>query len=350
MFKYISIRIFLGTIALFVILILTYLLIGSFGANPFFATATNAQQAEEAFIAAGLNRPIGARLAEWLGGFFLGDFRVGFGAQFSGRTIPEIFFGPMLFTLAIAGPAFLISVIVGIALGVWSGYRRGTYIDASINLFTRIFIALPSFILAPFFILFGLLIGLPTRFASAAEGASSGLVIASTVLPILVLVFGSLAAYVTYARNETTRVLSSNYILIAKSKGLKSYEIFLKYVLKNISIPLMSLIIPSFIFLLSGSLIVESFFAVPGTSVLFINAFPNGEINIVMFSTFFFATLTIASRILVDIVSILLDPRIKFATKNPYGIYPIIKSYEARKRELKNNSEFTKMGKDLQNE
>lgn len=337
MFKYISIRIFLGFVALFAILILTYLLVGSFGANPFLPTATNAQQAQEQFVAAGLDKPIGERLGSWFIDFFHGDFGVGYGNQFTGRTIPAIFFGPMLFTISIAAPAFIISVIIGTALGVWSGYRRGTYVDASINLFTRFFIALPSFVLAPFFILFGILVGLPTRFASASEGASAGLVIASSVLPILVLVFGSLAGYVTYARNETIRVLSSNYILIAKAKGLRPIDIFFKYVLKNISIPLMSLVLPSFIFLLSGSLVIESFFAVPGTSVLFINAFPNGEINIVMFSSFFFAILSISSKLIVDIVSILLDPRIKIANKNPYSLGRQLKAYLLRKKDLEKN-------------
>ncbi|TNK87990.1 ABC transporter permease, partial [Mycoplasmopsis pullorum] len=113
-------------------------------------------------------------------------------------------------------------------------------------------------------------------------------VIKSWLPPILILVLGSLSGYITFVRNQVITVLTSNYVLIAKTKGLGTVEIFLKYVLRNISIPLATALIPSYIGLLTGGVVIESYWEIPGTSKVLASSFPNGEVNLIMFNTVFF--------------------------------------------------------------
>lgn len=140
-----------------------------------------------------------------------------------------------------------------------------------------------------------------------------------------------MAVYVSYTRNQVITVLTSNYVLIAKTKGLKPTQIFFKYVLRNISIPLFSLLFGSFLGLLSGSIIIEKYWDVPGTSQVIARSFPTGEINIIMFSTIFFTGLALASSIFVDVMFAVLDPKITYAAKNKKNYWLFFKAFLERK-------------------
>ncbi|MBR2999298.1 MAG: ABC transporter permease, partial [Mycoplasmataceae bacterium] len=142
----------------------------------------------------------------------------------------------------------------------------------------------------------------------------------SLILPIITVTLGSLAGYTILVRNQMVSILTSNHILIAKAKGLTQQEIFWKHIIRNISIPLIAYMVPSFIILLSGNIIIEQFFNVPGTSNVIMQAFPNGEINVVMFSIFFFASLSMVGQIILDISYIFIDPKIKYFEESRISI------------------------------
>ncbi|UWV84812.1 ABC transporter permease [Mycoplasmopsis felis] len=227
-----------------------------------------------------------------------------------------MFFKFLRFSVIITAPAFIISAILGIFLGILSGYKRGIWIDASINVFALFFIALPSFVIAPILITILLSANVTPNFILPDDSKyTTNQIITSWIPPISIIVLGSLSGYITFTRNQVISVLTSNYVLIAKSKGLGTVEIFFKYVLRNISIPLAALLIPSYIGLLSGGIVIESYWRVPGTSQIIAQSFPNGEINIIMFNTFFFTLLGVFTTILVDVSYTFLDPRIKYSTK-----------------------------------
>jgi oligopeptide transport system permease protein len=137
----------------------------------------------------------------------------------------------------------------------------------------------------------------------------------SLMLPILTVTLASLAAYTILMRNQITTILTSNQVLIAKGKGLSSVDIFFKHILRNISIPIISFMLPSFVVLLAGNVVIEQFFNVPGSSSVIIHAFPNGEINIIMFSIIFYASISLMIQILLDFLYIVIDPRIMFVER-----------------------------------
>ncbi|WAM04574.1 ABC transporter permease [Mycoplasmopsis cynos] len=260
-------------------------------------------------------------------------------STFDVKSISELVFKYLKISIIVTIPAFFISAFIGIILGIFAGYKRGTIFDAIINLFSLFFIALPSFIIAP--IMISILLNFKVTpsfinpYGSDANVYSNYDIFISWLPPILIIVLGSLSAYITFTRNQVITVLTSNYVLIAKSKGLGTIEIFLKYVLRNISIPLAALLIPSYIGLLTGGIVIETYWNIPGVSRVITAAFPKGEINIIMFNTVFFTFLGILTTIVVDVSYTVLDPRIKYASKSGFSYFQMFLTSIKRNNEFK---------------
>ncbi|WP_027120037.1 ABC transporter permease [[Mycoplasma] testudinis] len=360
MFTYILKRIGFAIITLIIIIFVVYILVALFSDNPFFIppgevppprTTSEIDNAVQNSIRAHFLAPgstatnripenVLTRFGYFVQSIF--DPQQPFGQVFNPanllgqRNIPALFFGNLRYTTIIVLPSFIVSSILGIMLGVFAGYKRGKILDTGINFFVVFFIALPSFILAPIAIAITFFLKVaPSRFLQFdTPGQSMQAVINSWITPIVVLTLVSLASYTSYTRNQVITVLTSNYVLIAKSKGLGKGSIFFKYVLRNISIPLASMLIPSYILLLSGSIVIEQFWNVPGSSRVIVQSFPNHEINIIMFNIVFFTALSIFTTILVDVSFVLLDPTIKYAQASQYNVLKFAKSYMMRKKNI----------------
>ncbi len=330
MIKYLVKRVSLAIISLFLLLTIVYLLTASFADTPYLGDPNDYQNWMESN---GFNKPVVVRYGIYLSNFFRGDFGAIYSTNNGFNNIPDFFFKPLLWTLWITIPSFFISVILGTILGIIAGYNRGKWIDVLINLFVVIFIGLPSFVIAPIILLIanssnGLII---SQFVYPdIQGWS--LTIKSLILPIITITLGSLAGYTILVRNQIVTILTSNHILIAKAKGLTQLEIFWKHIIRNILIPLISYIVPSFIALLLGNIIIEQFFGVPGASTAIMQAFPNGEINIVMFSIFFIASLSMIGQIVLDISYIFIDPKIKYFENSKTSIIKNILNYIKRNK------------------
>ncbi len=330
MIKYLVKRVSLAIISLFLLLTIVYLLTASFADTPYLGDPNDYQNWMESN---GFNKPVVVRYGIYLSNFFRGDFGAIYSTNNGFNNIPDFFFKPLLWTLWITIPSFFISVILGTILGIVAGYNRGKWIDVLINLFVVIFIGLPSFVIAPIILLIanssnGLII---SQFVYPdIQGWS--LTIKSLILPIITITLGSLAGYTILVRNQIVTILTSNHILIAKAKGLTQLEIFWKHIIRNILIPLISYIVPSFIALLLGNIIIEQFFGVPGASTAIMQAFPNGEINIVMFSIFFIASLSMIGQIVLDISYIFIDPKIKYFENSKTSIIKNILNYIKRNK------------------
>ncbi|MCP4336746.1 MAG: ABC transporter permease [Mycoplasma sp.] len=341
MFKYFIKRLILAALSLVTISILVYFLIGATGRNPISpdsfrdkAGVTAHEQWLQKIRALGLDKSIAVRFGEWVKGVFLcGDFGKIYGKASGGSatSIPTLFFGPLKYSLLITVPTFIISTIFGVVLGFVAGYKRGTWIDSIISVFVMFFIAVPSFILAAFALSISDKVGLPSSFIRPEDGGYKKM-IRSIIMPILVMTLSSLAVLTYYTRNEVVTILQSNQITIARSKGMDEWEVFKKHVLRNSSIPLVALIIPSFILLLAGSIVIESFFQVPGSSRVIVTAVSNSEYNIIMFNVLFFTLLSLLSSILVDILYTIIDPRIRFDQTGSFKSIQIIKGIIKRKK------------------
>lgn len=357
MTKYILQRIAFAILTLFIISIFVYVLVAAFGNNPVNDLAQAQFQASKKSgltyveilhkleIENGLRYkdnpdvlvPIIVRYGNYMKNIFTkGDFGFLYNPANNPNSalytnMAKLFFTPLQYSLIITVPTFFISSILGIAIGVIAGYKRGKWFDVSSNVFVLIFVAIPSFILAPIVITISVALGISSVVPRPGE-QSFGVMFVSYLPPIFVMSITSLAGYVTYTRNQVITVLTSNFVLIAKTKGLSSSQIFFKYVLRNISIPLFSLVFGSFIGLLSGSIIIEQYWQVPGTSQIIVNAFPTGEINVVMFSTLFFTFISLIADIIIDVSYAILDPKIKYSTNSKRNYWLFFLAYRERSK------------------
>ncbi|PZV98754.1 ABC transporter permease [Metamycoplasma auris] len=354
MFRYIRQRVLFAILTLFIITLVVFVLVSAFGPSPIKSLIEKELQNPKNKIspaeltinfekqfglrdASGNAIPIIARYFIYLGNVFKGDFGkiinpANNPSPSEYTNIQQLFFIPLRYSIRITLPAFLVSSIFGITLGVFAGYKRGKLFDSAANVFVLLFIAVPSFVLAPILITISLKIGIPVTVPRDALEPSFGELFVSYLPPVLIITLASMAVYVSYTRNQVITVLTSNYVLIAKTKGLNASQIFFKYVLRNISIPLFSLLLGSFLGLLSGSIIIEKYWDVPGTSQVIAKAFPTGEINIIMFSTLFFTGLSLAAEILIDVMFAVLDPKITFASKSKKNYWLFFKAFLERRR------------------
>ncbi len=184
--------------------------------------------------------------------------------------------------------------------------------------------------LATFIILFGRKVGLPVDWQTAEQLGKTATVI---ILPIAVISVSSFATLTYYIRNEVVEVLSSDYISIARAKGVSEARLFFKHILRNVSIPLVAIVLPSFVYIVMGSMVVEIFFGIPGSSHIFANAISNREIYVVMFSVLFFTALGLIVQILTDVIYVLLDPRIKIAEASRRPLIKTAKAFILRLKE-----------------
>lgn len=325
MFKYFIKRLLFAALALFILLVLVFFLMQAVPGYPINRenNDTDATYLEKV-RQAGLLDNVFVQFWNFFSGLFTGK---GFGIVYSnGASVLSTMIEPIKYTLLIAGPSFVLSSIIGVCLGVVSAYYRGKWPDVLINAIAVLFISIPSFVFALYLVQLAGAIGLPTNFiVPGSSGATTSKVILSMITPILSMTLSSISIIVYYTRNELVEVFKQEFIKTALAKGYKFRTVVFKYALRNAAIPIISILAPSFVTVLSGSIIIEKFFNVPGTANQLVNAIVKKEFNIVLFSAVFYSSIYFLLQILADISYSFIDPRIVLAEKSSVGIIPKIK-------------------------
>ena len=219
-------------------------------------------------------------------------------------------------TIELGLTSLLLSLFIGVPLGVLSAVRRGTFFDNSVRFSAAIFRAVPIFwtgLLA--ILLFSVVLGwLPSggRQTISITGKSSLLDdIQHLILPASVLAIGGIAGFSRIMRTETLEVLHTDYIRTAQAKGLAPGSVWFVHAFRNALIPLMTILGPAIVGILSGAVVVETIFAWPGMGRLTVAAAFQQDYPLVLGAGMFFAVLTIVGNLLSDIFYGLVDPRVR---------------------------------------
>ena len=215
----------------------------------------------------------------------------------------------------------LISLIfyipVGIILGITSALQKNKPIDNVIQFAVMIMISVPSFVVMVVLVMiFGYqLEWLPSIFP--AKDASLSLQIGGLVLPVLAMAFYPIASLTRYTRAELTEILTSEFLLLARTKGLTRKQAIIRHAMRNSMVPLVPTIIFSFVALLSGSVVIERIYSIPGTGSVFINALAKNayDYNLILVSTAFYTIISLFAVLIVDLSYGLVDPRIRIGGK-----------------------------------
>jgi len=213
--------------------------------------------------------------------------------------------------------ALFFYIPVGFALGIFAALRKDTVTDNVISVFVMILISLPSFVTMTFLVLiFGYGLGwLPAQFPPA--DVTGAIRYTAYILPVLGLSFGAVASLTRVSRSELTEVLTSEFLLLARTKGLSRTQAVLRHAMRNSMVPLVPGIIGSFVGLLSGSVIIEVIYSIPGTGRIFIRAMAqnNYDFNLILGITAFYTIISLFAILLVDLSYGLVDPRIRIGAK-----------------------------------
>ena len=209
----------------------------------------------------------------------------------------------------------IVSVPLGISLGIWAALKKNKLTDHVISTTVMIFISIPGFVLITFLIsIFGYnLKWLPAQWpASTAPQADR---ILAYILPVVCLSFGSVCGYARFVRAELCEVMESDYLLLARTKGLTKKQSILRHALRNAMVPVIPSILAEFIGILGGSMILESLYGIPGIGGLFLDAINNNDYNVLFVDMAIFTTIGLVSGVFLDISYGFIDPRIRMGAR-----------------------------------
>lgn len=221
-------------------------------------------------------------------------------------------------TLELGLSALIVSLLIGVPLGVLSAVYQGSWFDNTVRVLAVIGNALPAFWFALMLIfLFGVVLGwLPTGGRQTVSlDMRFDLVdrIKHLILPTVILAFGPIATYSRFMRTETLEVIRTDYVRTAKAKGLPPFSIWFVHALRNAMIPLLTILGPAITGLLSGAVVTETVFAWPGMGRLTLNAAFQRDYPMVLGAVMFFSALTILGNLLSDIFYAVVDPRVRLS-------------------------------------
>ena len=262
--------------------------------------------------ALGLNDPFLLRYFKWLLGMLHGDF--GYSLQ-SGVPVVTLMKNHLPATIELTFTSLVLSSVLGILLGVVCALKKGTVLDQLLSIFGMIGVAIPQFLLGLIFIdAFALHLGiLPVGGRMAYAGQSFIERLPNLIMPATVLGFSLTAGVMRYGRSSMLDSMGHDYMKTARSKGLPEWRVNLLHGLRAAMTPVVVLVGFRLPMLIGGAVVVEEVFQWPGIGGLFVSAVRSQNTPLVMIIGFFSVLMVLVASIVVDIITAMLDPRIKLS-------------------------------------
>ncbi len=308
MTRYMLRRVWYMLITLFIIATFSFFLMKILPGSPLSAEDKLSEEQKAIILDKyGLNDPIPVQYAKYLGGLVQGDFGVSF--KFDNTPVTTILLDRIGPSAQIGFQALVVGSIIGIFLGLIASIFRNSPIDFSSTIIAVLGTSIPSFVFAGLLqYVFAVKLG---WFPVALWGT-----FAHTILPTIALAIHPMATAARFTRTEMVEVLHSNYIITARAKGVAESGIILKHGLRNALIPLITVLGPMAVGLMTGSLVIEQIFAIPGIGEQFVTSVTVNDYPTIMGTTLLFAFGFILIILIIDLLYGLIDPRIRLAGGN----------------------------------
>ena len=252
----------------------------------------------------GLNDPLPEQYINYMVGLAKGDLGLSF--QYDNRPVTQIL-GDRIGPSSLLGfQAMVLGTFLGLLVGIIAAIKHNTWLDYGSTFLAVLGISIPSFVFA------GLLqyyVGVKLEWLPVALWGEYK----HTILPTLALTVGVVATIARFMRTEMLEILNSDYILLATAKGISKTGTIVKHAVRNAMIPIVTILGPMTVAVMTGSLVVERIFAVPGLGEQFVLSINTNDYTVIMGITLFFSALFIGVIFLVDILYGIIDPRIRLA-------------------------------------
>ena len=305
MLRYAVLRILGAIPTMLLVIAIAFLMVHAAPGGPF-DSERRLSPAIEANIEAAyhLDESLPRQFYRYLSGVIRGDFGPSF--RYREFTVSELIAGSAPVTMRIGFFAIVLALLGGIGVGLFAALRKNTLLDRLVTGIAMVGISVPVFVIAPLLVLvFAVLLKwLPASFAGG-NGADR------LILPVIALALPQLAYIARLTRASLIEVMSSDYVRTAKAQGLKTSSIIRYHVLKPAMLPLVSYLGPTFAAMLTGSVVVEQVFGIPGVGRFLVTAATNRDYTLVLGITIFYSTMIMALNLIVDLLYAFLDPRIR---------------------------------------
>ena len=303
--SYIIKRVLLAVLTVWIVLTITFFVMHFVPGGPFASEKAITPAAQAALEAKyGLDKPLMEQYWTYLVDAFT-KFDFGPSLKQRGRMVIDVIKDGLKTSAKLGIIAAAWATIVGVVLGAMAALRRNTILDRVVMVISTAFVSMPSFIMGSLLLLFfSVKLGLVPANGETAKGL---------ILPVITLGLSPMANIIRLTRSSMLDVLGQDYIRTARAKGVAPAKIIFGHALKNALIPVIPYVGPMLAYIVTGSLVVEQIFAVPGIGRAFVQSIINRDYSMIMGTTIVLASLIVIMNLISDILYKIVDPRIDFS-------------------------------------
>ena len=303
--KYLLKKILISVATIFVILLMMFLLLQFMPGSPFNDDKLSPEQIDALRQKYGLDQPVIVRFFQYVVNMFKGDLGVSYSIS-ANTPITTLIATRFPVTMEIGLVSLCIGTFAGVMIGLLSAFFRSRVMNVIYSVLTLIGIAVPSYLLA---MCLSYWLGfradlLPMLFDQRDPFTTS-------IMPVAALSFMVMAIIGQFTKAEAMDVMNSDYVMLARCQGLKNSTIMVKYILRNSLIPVITMAGNLLVGLLTGSLVIEQMFSIPGIGTLLTQAISSNDYNVVLGLCFLYSGMYISVRLLLDILYCVADPRVR---------------------------------------
>ena len=302
MTRYVATRVAYMLVTLFVIASITFFISMMLPGTPFADDKLTPQIRAQLFAKYGLDEPLYVQYAKYMLNVAQGDLGNSF--YFESRPVTQMILQGLPVSMFIGVQAVVFGLVVGLVLGIVAALRHNTLWDTAAVVLAVVGVSVPTFVLGPLLQYWlGVKLGLfPIAFFESWM---------HSVLPSLALSVFVISTVARFIRSEMLEVMGQDYITLATAKGLTGLAVIVRHVLRNSLIPLVTVVAPLTVYIITGSLVVEQIFAVPGIGEQFVSSVFVSDYSMILGTTLFFSVMFILALLIQDILYGIIDPRIR---------------------------------------
>lgn len=255
----------------------------------------------------GLDKPLYVQYGRYILNLMKGDFGVSYNIS-KDTPISQLIKTRLPVSIKVGGMSVLFGAVVGLILGIIAALKHNSFWDSLCTVISVLGVSVPSYVFAlGLSYTFGFkLAWLPMLYTAKTPFTSS-------IMPSIALSMFTLASIARFTRNEMLEVMDSDYMLLAESKGISGAPLIIRHALRNALIPIITVLAPLIVDLMTGSLVVEKIFSIPGVGSLLVTAIQSNDYNVVIALSFIYSAMYIVIMLVVDILYGIIDPRIRLS-------------------------------------
>ncbi len=303
--RYILKKVLISMVTLFLVILILFLLMELMPGSPFNNTKLSQEQREILRSAYGLDRPVLERFLTYLKNMLRGDFGVSYALSIN-TPVSQLIASRLPVSMAIGAVSMVLGSILGLAIGFFAAFHAGKAADVFCVILSILGISIPSYIFSIFLSYF---IGFKWNLLPLLYDFRTP--IESSIMAVIASSIFVMAVVARYTRDEAITVLRSDYVQFAVSQGISGKDILFGYVIRNSLMGIITVMTMLLVSLLTGSMVTEGIFSIPGIGFLLTSAISTNDYNVVIALSFVFAAIFVVARLLLDILYGFIDPRVR---------------------------------------